>query len=136
MQEGEAAFLDQRHGVGEHLFAFGRETGDQIGAEHDVGPEVARLAAEADRIVAQMPALHALQDHVVAGLQAEMQVRHQPRLLGDQALQVGIHLDLIRRWEGPDRLRAQTARGSSTEKVEPSPSRDSTQIRPFIRSTN
>ena len=37
-----------------------------------------------DRIGARMPALHALEDHVVAGLQRQMQVRHQARLLGDR----------------------------------------------------
>ena len=40
-------------------------------------------AQNADRVGAQVPPLHALQDHVVAGLQRQMQMRHQPRLLGD-----------------------------------------------------
>ena len=34
--------------------------------------------AERDRVGAQMPALHALEDQVVAGLQRQMQMRHQP----------------------------------------------------------
>ena len=38
------------------------------------------ILAEIDHIVARMPALHALQDHVVARLQRQVQVRHQPRL--------------------------------------------------------
>ncbi len=42
-----------------------------------------------------MTALHALEDHVVAGLRREMEMRHQPRLLGDGAHQLGIGLDGI-----------------------------------------
>ncbi len=34
--------------------------------------------AERDRIGAQMPPLHALEDEIVAGLQRQMQMRHQP----------------------------------------------------------
>ena len=44
------------------------------------GRRRAHLGAEADRVGAQMAALHALQDEVVAGLQREVQMRHQPRL--------------------------------------------------------
>ena len=51
--------------------------------------------AERDRVVARMPALHALQDHVVAGLQRQMQMRHQPRLVGDGVEQIGVGLDRI-----------------------------------------
>ena len=42
-----------------------------------------------------MAALHALQDHVVAGLQGKMEVRHQPALRGDRLAQVVIDLDRI-----------------------------------------
>ena len=37
-----------------------------------------------ERKPARMAALHALQDQVVAGLHRQMQMRHQPRLLGDE----------------------------------------------------
>ena len=52
----------------------------------DVRPEAADLFGEADRVGAAVPALHALQDQVVAVLQRQMEVGHQPRLVGD-----GVH---------------------------------------------
>ena len=48
-----------------------------------------------DGIGAQMPALHALQDQIVAGLQRQVQMRHQARFLGDGVHQVGVGLDLV-----------------------------------------
>ena len=47
------------------------------------GRSAADLGDERERVGAQMPALHALQDHVVARLQRQMQMRHQPLLLAD-----------------------------------------------------
>lgn len=44
-----------------------------------------------------MPALHALQDHVVAMLQRQMQMRHEAWLIGDEIHQVGIGLDAVDR---------------------------------------
>ena len=44
-----------------------------------------------------MPPFHALQNHVVAGLQRQMQMRHQPRIVGDGVEQIGIGLDRIDR---------------------------------------
>ena len=44
-----------------------------------------------------MPALHPLQDHVVAGLQRQMQMRHQPLVVGDGVEQIAIGLDRIDR---------------------------------------
>ena len=38
----------------------------------------------ADGIGAAVAALHPLEDHVVAGLQRKVEVRHQPGLAGDQ----------------------------------------------------
>ena len=80
-----------------HLVGLGRESGDQIGAEHGVGPAAPDVGANAQRIGAAVAALHALQDHVVAGLQAEMQMRHQPRLGLDQSQEVVVDLDGIER---------------------------------------
>ena len=52
----------------------------------------------------QMAALHALQDHVVARLQRQMQMRHQPLLGRDHLQQLGVGLDGIDRGqpETPD----------------------------------
>ena len=87
----------------EHLLGLGREAGDQVGAEHDVRPQLPRRGAEADRVGARMPPLHALQDHVVAGLQREMQMRHQPLLLAERAHQLVVGLDGIDRGEAQAR---------------------------------
>ena len=46
-------------------------------------------------VVAQMAALHALEHHVVAGLQGEMQMRHQPGLAGDRVEKVVVRLDRV-----------------------------------------
>ena len=79
----------------EHRLALGREAGDEIGAEDDVGAQAADVGGEAHGVGAQMPALHALEDHVVAVLEREMEMRHQPLLLGDGAHQLVVHLDRI-----------------------------------------
>ena len=47
----------------------------------------------------QVAALHPLQDHVVAGLQRQVQVRHQPRLAGDRLDQPRVGLDRVDRGE-------------------------------------
>ena len=39
VQVGQPALVDDAHRVGEHLLRLGREAGDEIGAEHDVGAQ-------------------------------------------------------------------------------------------------
>jgi hypothetical protein len=51
--------------------------------------------------VAQMAALHPLQDHVVTGLQRQMEMRHQPVIVRNRLHQILIRLD------GVDRGQAQ-----------------------------
>jgi hypothetical protein len=97
MQVRETAVVDQRHGVGEHRFGLGREAGDEIGAEHHVRAQAARFGGERDGLGAAVAALHALQDHVVAGLEAEMEMRHQPRLFGDQPQEIVVDLRDVER---------------------------------------
>jgi drug/metabolite transporter (DMT)-like permease len=80
VQPGQVAVLDQPQRVLEHRLGLGREARDDVGAEGHVGPQRARLA-EADRVVAQVPPLHPLQDQVVAVLQRQVQMRHQARLV-------------------------------------------------------
>ncbi len=46
--------------------------------------------AERDGIGARMPPLHALEDQIVARLQRQMQMRHQPRLVGQRVEQIGV----------------------------------------------
>ena len=79
------------------VLGLGREAGDDVAAEHDVGPQPPHLLAERDRVGARMAALHALEDHVVAGLQRQMQMRHQPRLVRERVEQIGIGLDRVDR---------------------------------------
>ena len=45
----------------------------------------------------RMPPLHPLQDQIVAGLQRQMQMRHQALVAGDHIEQIAIDLDLIDR---------------------------------------
>ena len=42
VQEGQPAFVDEPQRVREHRVRLGREAGDEIGAEHDVGPQLSR----------------------------------------------------------------------------------------------
>ncbi len=99
MDVGDPAFLDQRERVLEHRFGLGREAGDEVGAEHDIGPRMADRAAEVDCMAARMSALHALEDEVIARLQREMQVRHKPLLRRDRVEQCRIEFGHVERRE-------------------------------------
>ena len=99
MQMREAAFVDEIERARKHRLRLGREAGDDVGAEHDVRTQPAHLRAERDGVGAKMPALHALEDHVVAGLQRQMQMRHQPRLGRKRIEQVVVGFDGIDRGE-------------------------------------
>ena len=48
------------------------------------GRKARARARRGDRLRAAVAALHPLQDQVVAGLQRQVQMRHQPRLVGEQ----------------------------------------------------
>ena len=85
VQEGQAAFLDER--------ASARTSPRSRSGSRRSGRRRTRCRAasrrtcrRSDRVGARMPPLHALQDQVVACLQRQMQMRHQPRLLGDRAI--------------------------------------------------
>ena len=97
MQLRQPAFVDEIERAREHIVALGREAGDDVGAEGDVGPQPAHPVAERDGVSARMPPLHALEDEIVAGLQRQMQMRHQPRLVGQGIEQIAIGLDRIDR---------------------------------------
>ena len=58
------------------------------------GRSLLGLFGEADGIVAQMPPFHPLEDHIVAVLQGQVQMRHQARFGRDGLHQVLVHLDL------------------------------------------
>ena len=88
-----------------------------MSAPNTISGRAARTScAEGDRVVAEVPPLHPLQDHVVAGLQRQVQMRHQPRLAGDRLDQPRVRLDLSRSRRaaaaaGPARPRGSPPRG-------------------------
>ena len=93
----EPAILDQPQRILRHRSGLGRKARDQIGAEDDVGPELAHARAKFDGVAPRMPPLHPLQDHVVARLQRQMQMRHQALLLGKRDHQFFVGLDAVQR---------------------------------------
>ena len=95
----QPAFVDEVERTREHRLGLGREARDDVAAEHHVRPQPPHLVAERDRIGAQMAPLHALEDEIVAGLQRQMQMRHQPRVVGERVEQVTVGLDRIDRGE-------------------------------------
>ena len=95
MQVRKPAVIDQVERVFEHRFGFGRKAGDDIGAEHNVRPQPAQGVAEADCVPARMAALHALEDQIIAGLQRQMQVRHQPLVPGECIDQIAVGLNRV-----------------------------------------
>ena len=103
MDEAEPAFRDEIERAGEHRLILGREAGDEIGAEDDIGAQGADLGAEANGVVTAVAALHALEDEVVAGLKGEMQMRHQARLGRQQVSQGVVDLDGVDRGEAQAR---------------------------------
>jgi hypothetical protein len=88
MQEGEIAFAQQIERSREHFLRLGWEAGDNIGAKRNIGPQTLDLCAKRDRFCARMPALHSLENQVVARLQREMQMRHQSRVVREHVEQV------------------------------------------------
>src|SRR6516162_11699861 len=64
----EPACIDDIERAREHVLGLGREPGDDVAAEDYVRPQSPHRFAEGDGIGAQMPALHALQDEIVARL--------------------------------------------------------------------
>jgi hypothetical protein len=94
---GQPAFVDQIERAGKHRLGLGREARDDVAAERHVGPQPPHLRAERNGVGARMAALHALEDDVVAGLQRQMQMRHQPARRAQRVEQIGIGLHRIDR---------------------------------------
>ncbi len=97
MQIGEAHLFHQLQRIVEHRIRLGGKAGDDISAESHIGAQEPHLVAECNNIGPQVPPLHTLEHHVVTRLQADMQVRHQSRLLGDEAIELVIHFNRIDR---------------------------------------
>ncbi len=81
-----------------HFVVFGREAGDDVGADRDVRDGAAFSRRDkVDCIGARMAALHALEDQIVAVLQRQVEVRHQARFGGEQFEQFLVDLDPVER---------------------------------------
>ena len=78
MEIGQAGTLDHAAGGIMRRLVLGRKPGDQVGPEHDIRAAMPRLVAEPHEIARQMPALHPLQDGIVAVLRGQVKMRHQP----------------------------------------------------------
>ena len=111
MSCNDVAIVKQFQAVQCHVFSFGGKTGDEVGADRRVGSRCLDPLDGADRIGAAVPALHPLQDHVVAGLQRQMEVRHQARLAGDQFEQ-GSSISML----SSDDRRRRCSRGSAASR--------------------
>ena len=61
------------------------------------------LVAEANGIGSKMAAFHALQDQIIAMLERQMHMRHQPFLLGNGSHQIDIGLDGVDRGDAKTR---------------------------------
>ena len=91
----DAQFADDRQIVRVMVLGFGGETGNQICADGTIGAQVLEPRNEVYRIAAQVPALHAFEDQVVAGLGGSLVAdaaqpllgggERQRRVAGDQA---------------------------------------------------
>ena len=90
MRGDDVAIVDQRECIRGRRLALGREAGDQVGADRQAGPRCLEPFDRSNRIGPAMPPLHPLEDQVVAGLQREVQVGHEPGLLGQTPHQVRV----------------------------------------------
>ena len=97
VQTRQPAVIDQFERVFEHGLGLGRKADDDVSTEDHVRPQPAQSFAECDCVRPRMPALHALEDEVIACLQRQMQMRHQPRVLSESIDERAVGLDRIDR---------------------------------------
>ena len=99
----DVAIVDQAQAVLGHRLGLGREAGDQVGADRDLRPLRLQPRHRLDRLGAAVAALHPLEDQVVAGLEAHVEVRHEARLAGDELEQPLVDLDAVERGQAQPR---------------------------------
>jgi hypothetical protein len=99
----DVAFVDQGEAIRVHCLGLGRKSGDQVGADRDVGPLRLQPLHRPDRVGTAVAALHPLEDHVVARLEAHVEVGHEARLFGREGKQPLVHLDAVKRGEAQPR---------------------------------
>ena len=77
--------------------ALGRKPGDDVGTDREFRPRRLEPFDQRDRLSARMPPPHPLEHQVIARLQREVDVRHDPRLLRQQLEQQRVDLDPVER---------------------------------------
>ena len=103
MQKGQTTFVNQSEGLFKHGICFGRKACNQISAEDHVRTFLPQAQAKSDRVFTQVTALHAFENHIVARLKRQMQMRHDPMILGNGINQVFISLDRVNRGQSEAR---------------------------------
>src|SRR3546814_6183178 len=89
------ALFDQAEAVLEHLLALGGKARDNVRANRCFGARRLDPLDKSDCLFAAVAPLHPLEDHVVARLQREVQVRHDSFMLGDEREHAIVDLDRI-----------------------------------------
>ena len=95
MAVDDIAFFHDLQTVCEHRVAFRWKTGNDIRADGNVRSRRFQPLHKIDRLCPAVPPLHPLQDHVVARLQRQMDMRHHAVMLRDQIEQAVVHLDPV-----------------------------------------
>ena len=95
MQPSQVAVAHQFEAVFKMRLGFGGKACNDISAKGHIGAQLAGGFAKPDGIITQMPALHPFQDQIVAMLQAQVKMRHQPRFGRNGLHKVLINLNTI-----------------------------------------
>ena len=121
MQEGQTRLLDQVQRAWNIASSSVGKPAIRSAPNARSGRSRRSRARELDHVGAPVPPLHALEDQIIAGLHGEMQMRHQPRLLGDEPSRVGVDRGRVERREPqPPQLRHLGAAGAAQHGAEAS----------------
>jgi hypothetical protein len=99
MRGDDVAVVEEPKRIQRGFLAFGREAGDQVGADGDIAASGLQLRHGVGGLGAAVAALHSLEDQIVAGLQRQMEMGQQPRLARGQLHQRFVDLDAVERRE-------------------------------------
>ena len=97
MQPGQLGIINQVEGRFMRGIILGRETGNQISPEHSIRANLADLPHQVQHIGCAMAAFHSFQDQIMAMLNRQMQMRHQPVIISQRCQQIIISLGRINR---------------------------------------
>src|SRR5438270_10186599 len=93
----DIAVVEHSQTVECHFLSFGRKPGYEVGANGGVRAGSLDPFNAAYGVGTAVAPLHALQDHVVASLERQMEVRHQAQLASNQLEQSVVDLDAVER---------------------------------------